>query len=97
MNPIVTRRTVRIGDDRLCITIEDDFWSGLEEIAATTGTTTAQLLACIERTRNGANLASAIRVYVVDHFRTLMLSLDDTDDDEAPPATRVFARPRWLN
>jgi predicted DNA-binding ribbon-helix-helix protein len=96
MNSVLTRRTVRIGADRLSIAIEDDFWSSLEEIAATTGTTTSQLLARIDRTRHDANLASAIRVYVVDHFRTQMHSLDGIDDD-APPATPVFVRPRWLN
>jgi predicted DNA-binding ribbon-helix-helix protein len=96
MNSLVTRRTVRIGDDRLSIAIEDDFWNGLEEIAATTGTTTSQLLARIDRVRHGANLASAIRVYVVDHFRTQMQGLEEADDDDVPALTTI-PRPRWLN
>lgn len=97
MNSVVTRRTVRIGDDRLSVSIEDDFWIGLEEIAATTGMTTSQLLVRIDRMRHGANLASAIRVYVVDHFRTHLHSLEGVDDDDAPPDTLVLVRPRWLN
>jgi predicted DNA-binding ribbon-helix-helix protein len=96
MNSLVTRRTVRIGDERLSISIEDDFWSSLEEIAATTGTTTTQLLARIDRISHSGNLASAIRVYVVDHFRTLMNSLDGADDDDMPLRAAIL-RPRWLN
>lgn len=97
MKPVVTRRTVRIGDDRLCITIENDFWTSLKEIAATTGTTTSQLLARIDQARHGANLSSAIRVYVVDHFRTQAHSLEDIDGDDRLPDAPIFGRPRWLN
>jgi predicted DNA-binding ribbon-helix-helix protein len=96
MNPLVTRRTVRVGSDRLSITIEDEFWCGLEEIAATTGTTTSQLLFRIGRTCHGANMASAIRIYVVDHFRTQMHSLDGDGDDDMP-ALPTLVRPCWLN
>lgn len=96
MTSVVTRRTVRIGDDRLSITIEKAFWSGLEEIAATTGTTTPQLVARIDRVRHGANLASAIRVYVIDHFREQAHILDGDDDDRSSDA-QTLVRPRWLN
>jgi predicted DNA-binding ribbon-helix-helix protein len=99
MNSLVTRHAVRIDGEQLYITIEDDFWISLEEIAARMGRTTSQLLALIDSARAGANLASAIRVYVVDHFRTQADCLDDLDDadDLDEPSPPACARPRWLN
>jgi predicted DNA-binding ribbon-helix-helix protein len=95
MTSELTRRTVRIGGDRRDVTIEDQFWISLEEIAAQQGTTTSQLVMRIEQDCRGENLSSAIRVYVIDHFMTRAQILEDEEvDDES---ALVPARPRWLN
>jgi predicted DNA-binding ribbon-helix-helix protein len=101
MSSLFVKRTVHIDGDRVEVAIEDQFWSSLEEIAATQGTTTSRLLAAIESERHGANLSSAIRVYVVGHFMSQAQSLAELDDDyaDAPMHTPApaLARPRWLN
>ena len=90
----VTIRTVSVGGDCLDIALEDLFWTSLEEIAATQGLTTSQLVAWIDRLRHGGNLSSAIRVYVVDHF---MAQAHEIEDEEERPARLPPQRPRWLN
>ena len=105
MTSELTRRTVRVGRDRRDITIEDQFWSGLEEIAALQGTTASQLVMRIDQDCRGENLSSAIRVYVIGHFMSRALNPDgdcdpddDFDDEEGGNnRTPVSARPRWIN
>ena len=69
------RPTVRIGKHslviaghRTSISLEDDFWTGLKQIADRRGLSLAGLVAEIDAGRGEANLSSAIRVFV---FRTL--------------------------
>lgn len=89
MTSLLTRRSVRVGASRRNITIEDQFWTSLEEIAARQGTTASQLVTRIDRECRGTRLSSAIRVYVIDHFMNWAQTLEE---DEQPPA-----RPRWLH
>ncbi|MDQ2080564.1 ribbon-helix-helix domain-containing protein [Xanthobacteraceae bacterium Astr-EGSB] len=95
MTSLLSRRTVRVGGDSRDITIEDQFWLSLEEIAARQGTTTSQLVTRIDHDCRGENLSSAIRVYVIDHFMTQAQDLDDEEVDDEPAP--MPARPRWLN
>lgn len=100
MSSLRVKRTISIDGDRVDVAIEEPFWTSLEEIAATQGTTTSSLVAWIDRGRDGANLSSAIRVYVVDHFRVQAQVLIDMDDDLAAVPMRPTvapSRPRWLN
>jgi predicted DNA-binding ribbon-helix-helix protein len=44
-------------------------WHALRDIAEEHGKTVADLIAEIRRDKNPANLSSAIRVYIVEHYR----------------------------
>jgi predicted DNA-binding ribbon-helix-helix protein len=50
-------------------TLEDGFWNALKEIAAAQKTSTSQLVLKIDRAREGNNLSSAIRLFVLDYYR----------------------------
>jgi predicted DNA-binding ribbon-helix-helix protein len=104
MNFSLVKRSFRIAGDRVDVSIEDVFWTGLDDIAGAWATTPTQLIAKIEAGRNGVNLASAIRVYVLGYFLMQAKSLDD--QDKAPDRTAHAAasaplfrarRQRWLN
>jgi predicted DNA-binding ribbon-helix-helix protein len=51
------------------VSLEDQFWDGLHEIAASEGVTTCALIERIDTKRTVHNLSSAIRLYVLNHFR----------------------------
>ena len=47
------------------ISLERAFWSALQAHAASRGCSVAKLVAAIDATREGANLSSAIRVFLL--------------------------------
>ncbi len=65
----VAKRSLTVAGHRTSISLEDAFWDGLREIASARGVPMAALVADVDRERGGANLSSAIRVYVLGHYR----------------------------
>jgi len=51
------------------ISLEDEFWNSLKEIARERGMTFAALVAAIDADRQHANLSSAIRLFVLGFHR----------------------------
>jgi predicted DNA-binding ribbon-helix-helix protein len=69
MNLAVVKRSVVIAGHRTSISLEDAFWKSLKDIAKKRGETLSALVAEIDDKRRGGNLSSAIRVFVLDHYR----------------------------
>jgi predicted DNA-binding ribbon-helix-helix protein len=67
-SPLVKRSLV-IAGHKTSVSVEDAFWTALKDIAASRGTTVAELVAAIDAGRQHGNLSSAIRLFVLDHFR----------------------------
>ena len=61
----MAKHSLVIAGHRTSISLEDAFWLGLKRIAATERRALANLVAEIDATRGGANLSSAIRVFVL--------------------------------
>jgi predicted DNA-binding ribbon-helix-helix protein len=68
MRRFLKKRTVRIGELRTGVTVEDAFWTALQEIAHENKITLSGLVSLIKADRP-ANLSSAIRVFVLRHYR----------------------------
>lgn len=66
----VVKRSVIIDGHKTSVSLEDAFWDGLKEIALRQGVSLSVLIARIHTGRDTANLSSAIRLYVLDHFRS---------------------------
>ena len=63
------KRSVTVHGHKSSVSLEDTFWSGLREIARTQGCSVAKLIAEIDKGRQVGNLSSAIRIFVLEHFR----------------------------
>jgi len=61
----VRKRSIFFAGYKTSVTLEDDFWNGLKEIAAERDMTLAELVRTIDANRNHANLSSAIRLFVL--------------------------------
>ena len=70
MKSPATKRTVYIDGRKTGVSLEDAFWSCLNEIAQAQGATLAQTVTEIEKSRQGGNLSSAIRLFVLDQVRS---------------------------
>lgn len=69
MGGAIRKRSVTIAGHPTSISVEDEFWAVLNEIAAARGVSLNHLIAEIDRERTG-NLSSAIRVYILRWLRT---------------------------
>ena len=66
----VVKRSIVIAGHRTSVSLEDDFWSGLKEIGREHKMTLASLIADINGRRLDTNLSSAVRLFVLRHFRS---------------------------
>jgi predicted DNA-binding ribbon-helix-helix protein len=69
MKSQIEKRSVMIGGHKTSISLEDAFWSSLKAIAQAQGSTVAQTVTTINKTREQGNLSSAVRLFVLDCVR----------------------------
>lgn len=66
----IAKRSIELNGHKTSISLEDEFWTSLHAIVRATGTPLAELLQTIDHGRAQANLSSAIRVYVLEYYRS---------------------------
>jgi predicted DNA-binding ribbon-helix-helix protein len=71
MRSHIVKRSIVVANHKTSVSLEDDFWSALKDIAVERGVTLASLVEQIDRERKASNLSSAIRLFVLNHFRAL--------------------------
>jgi predicted DNA-binding ribbon-helix-helix protein len=71
MKSPVVKRSIVIAGHKTSVSLEDAFWKGLKDIAGGRDTTLSDLVASIDSERQHGNLASAIRLFVLDYYRSL--------------------------
>src|SRR5262249_14047534 len=69
MKSPVVKRSIVIAGHKTSVSLEDAFWKGLKEIATSRDVTLAELAVSIDTDRRQGNLSSAIRLFVLDHYR----------------------------
>jgi predicted DNA-binding ribbon-helix-helix protein len=69
MKSLITKRSTVIAGHKTSVSIEDEFWKGLQEIAKQRQETLSHLIASIDEERKHANLSSAIRLFVLGYYR----------------------------
>ena len=69
MKSPVVKRSIVIAGHKTSVSLEDAFWKCLKEIAGERQMTLSDLVASIDTGRHHGNLSSAIRLFVLDHYR----------------------------
>jgi len=72
MKSLVVKRSIVIAGHKTSVSLEDAFWKSLKDIARDRDITLSELVASIDTDRRLGNLSSAIRLFVLDHYRTLL-------------------------
>ena len=74
------------------MSLEDAFWKGFNEIAASRNMTLSDLLSSIDSDRQHGNLSSAIRLFVLGHYCAQVdarKSAERHTDENGRPADRA--------
>lgn len=69
MRSSIVKRSIVIGGHKTSVSLEDEFWNGLKEIASSQKSTMSDLVGELDRNRRLGNLSSAIRLFVLDRYR----------------------------
>jgi predicted DNA-binding ribbon-helix-helix protein len=92
MKSPVVKRSIVIAGHKTSVSVEDAFWKGLKEIARGRALTVSEMVSMIQSEHSHKNLSSAIRLFVLDHYRSLLgaVAAEDARRDTAarahPPA-----------
>jgi len=90
MKSPVVKRSIVIAGHKTSVSLEDAFWKGLKEIAGGRDMTLSELVAAIDSERRHGNLSSAIRLFVLDHYRSM---IGDDRSDRNTTRELMAARP----
>ena len=64
----VIKHSIVIAGHKTSVSLEDCFWNGLKEIARHRDLSLSNLVSAVGTERANANLSSALRVFVFQHF-----------------------------
>jgi predicted DNA-binding ribbon-helix-helix protein len=67
---LVIKRSIVVGGHKTSVSLEDDFWDALKEIAARQRVTLSDLVGALDEQRQHGNLSSTVRLFVLKHYRT---------------------------
>jgi predicted DNA-binding ribbon-helix-helix protein len=69
MKSLIAKRSIIVKKRKTSVTLEDDFWQALHEIAILRRVSVTRLISSIDADREFANLSSAIRLFVLKFFK----------------------------
>lgn len=69
LNPDIVKRSIVVAGHKTSVSLEDAFWHALKDIARERRQSLRSLVADIDSNRRGGNLSSAVRLFVLDHYR----------------------------
>ena len=70
MASIIVKRSVLVRGHKTSVSLEEPFWNGLKEIAASRGQPVTAVLQRVDLDRHdNSNLSSAVRLFVLEYYR----------------------------
>jgi predicted DNA-binding ribbon-helix-helix protein len=83
---LVVKRSIVVGGHKTSVSLEDEFWAALKKIALRHRITLSDLVGSIDSQRQHGNLSSAVRLFVLNHYRQ-RVEADETAHRAVWPAT----------
>jgi predicted DNA-binding ribbon-helix-helix protein len=69
MTSTIVKHTIEVAERKTSLSLEDAFWQALKNIARNRRTTLPDLVAKIYSERTYGNLSSAVRLFVLNHYK----------------------------
>ena len=70
MKSLVVKRSIFLASHKTSVSLEDDFWNALKEIAGNRHVTLSELVGSIKAQRQNSNLSSALRLFVLEYYQS---------------------------
>jgi predicted DNA-binding ribbon-helix-helix protein len=83
MKSPVVKRSIVVAGHKTSVSLEEAFWSGMKEISSARGMTLSELVGEIDDGRKQGNLSSAIRLFVLDYYRSHATGLAKADKNHS--------------
>jgi predicted DNA-binding ribbon-helix-helix protein len=74
MKSSIVKRSIVLAGHKTSVSLEEPFYQGLKDIAASRRVTLSDLVAGINTERENGNLSSAIRLFVLNHYQAATAS-----------------------
>ena len=81
MKSAIVKRSIVVAGHKTSVSLEDAFWNGLKEIVRERHMTLSELVAEIAAQRQLGNLSSALRLFVLDFYRTQLFHPKEGRDE----------------
>ena len=69
MQTVIVKRSIVIAGHKTSVSLEDAFWNSLKDIGRSSDQTLSEIVGDIDTRRLNGNLSSAIRLFVLGHYR----------------------------
>jgi predicted DNA-binding ribbon-helix-helix protein len=69
MKSLVVKRSILLAGRKTSVSLEDEFWTALKEIAGDHHVTLSELFSGIDKQRQHSNLSSTLRLFVLEYYR----------------------------
>lgn len=77
MKSPVVKRSIVIAGHKTSVSLEEAFWRSLKDIAHLNHSTLSDLVDSIDKGRQQGNLSSAIRLFVLDYYRSRVVNVSE--------------------
>jgi predicted DNA-binding ribbon-helix-helix protein len=91
MKSPVVKRSIVLAGHKTSVSLEDAFWKGLKEIAGRRLMTLSDLVDTIDSQRQQGNLSSALRLFVLEFYRSQVPEIESREG-----LHEMMARPKPL-
>ena len=89
MKSPVVKRSIVLAGHKTSVSLEDSFWKGLKEIAGRRLMTLSDLVGTIDSQRQQGNLSSALRLFVLEFYRSQVPEIEGREG-----LREMMARPK---
>ena len=79
MKSPVVKRSIVLHGHKTSVSLEDEFWKGLKEVADKRLITLSALVDIIDAQRQQGNLSSALRLFVLDFYRSQIPEVEERE------------------
>jgi len=93
MKSRIAKHSIIIAGHKTSVSLEDEFWDVLKKIAKDRHVALSDLVNDIDKQRQHGNLSSALRLFVLEHYRGKAAEKPDAEmlGQQSPPSAPVLS------